>query len=116
MGETRQTVEVAIDANELAGVHSLQWSTYRRDITPEGAIGVANNTGLIGLLINGQPAARLWIHEDELGYVVVDVLDHESVVVARLDAELHGIVPPRLGSKTQKKDRRFGGAERPPKG
>lgn len=109
MAEARQTVTVAIDANELAGTHELQWQTMRKDITPDGALGVANNTGLVGLTLNGQTTVRLWLHEDETGYVVVDVLDgRTNERVARIDAELFGATPPRRDAKPQRRDRRFG--------
>ena len=112
MAEARQTVTVAIDANELAGTE-LSWETKRKEITQEGALGVANNTGLVGLTLNGQTAVRLWLHEDETGYVVVDVLDgRTNERVARVDVELFGATPPRRDAKPQRRDRRFGGAER----
>lgn len=105
----RQTIDVAIDGNELAGTHSLEWQTTRKEISREGALGVANNTGLIGLTLNGHVALRLWIHEDVHGYTVVDVLDGRSnEVLERIDVELYGMVPPRMGAKHPRKDRRFG--------
>lgn len=104
----RQTIHVAIDGGELEGTHSLQWETMRREITGQGALGVANHTGLIGVTLNSHVAVRLWLHEDRNGYVVIDVLDARTDErVARVDVELFGLVPPRLGAKHQRKDRRF---------
>lgn len=104
----RQAITVAVDGQELAGVHSLQWETKRKEITQQGALGVANNTGLVGLRLNGHTAAQLWIHEDAMGHVVIDVLNHKNQVVARLEPELYGQVPPRTGSKEPRRERRFG--------
>jgi hypothetical protein len=104
----RQTIDVAIDGQELAGTHTLQWQTMRREITGQGALGVANHTGLVGLTLNDHVAVRLWLHEDRNGYVVVDVLDgRTNDRIARVDVELQDMVPPRRGAKRPKKDRRF---------
>lgn len=109
VAEPRQGITVAVDANEIPGTHELQWETVRKDVTPEGALGVANNTGLVGLTVNGQVAVRLWLHEDESGYVVVDVLDgRTNERIARSDVELYGAVPPRRGSAPPRRDKRFG--------
>jgi hypothetical protein len=108
MPELRQTITVAIDGQELAGAHSLEWETKRKEITAAGALGVANHTGVIGVLLNGHAAVRLWLHEDESGYVVIDVVDGQNGAhLARMHAELGGLVPPRTGSK-QRRERRFG--------
>lgn len=99
----KQTIKVSVDSQELTGVHQVEWETLRKEVTRSGAIGVANNTGLIGLALNDHTAVRLWIHEDLLGYVVVDVLDgRTNARLARVDAELFGMVPPRLGQKRTK--------------
>ena len=50
----RQTITVAIDGQELEGTHTLQWETKRKEITRNGALGVANHTGIIGLLLTGR--------------------------------------------------------------
>lgn len=106
MAELRQAITVSIDANEI--IPTLSWETKRKEITREGALGVANNTGLVGLALNGTPVVRLWLHEDELGYVVVDVLDARTGEhLARVDPELFGVVAPRTGQKVRK-ERRFG--------
>lgn len=108
MTEPRQAITVAIDGQELAGVHSLQWETKRREITPNGALGVANHTGIVTLELNGKPAVLLWLHEDESGYVVIDCFDAQNQQhLGRQHAELGGLVPPRTESK-QRKERRFG--------
>lgn len=99
----KQTIKVSIDSQELTGVHQQEWETLRKEVTTAGAIGVANNTGVIGLTLNDHAAVRLWIHEDALGYVVVDVLDgRTNAHLARVDAELFGMVPPRLTQKRTK--------------
>lgn len=109
MTEMRQAITVAIDGQELAGIHSLQWETKRREITRDGALGVASHTGIITLDLNGKPAVLLWLHEDEQGYVVVDVYDAQNRAhLGRQHAELGGLVPPRPGAKEPRKERRFG--------
>lgn len=105
MAEPRQGIEVSIDANEI--IPTLKWDTKRKEITSQGALGVANNTGLVGLALNGKTVVHLWVHEDRDGYVVVTVYDDKRQAIATVDVELHGHVPPRMGAKA-KKERRFG--------
>lgn len=99
----KQTIKVSIDGQELTGVHQLEWEALRKEVTSTGAVGVANNTGQIGLALNDHTAVRLWLHEDQLGYAVVDVLDgRTNAHLARVDVELFGMVPPRLDQKRTK--------------
>lgn len=105
MTELRQAITVSVDANEI--IPTLSWDTKRKEITREGALGVANNTGLVGLALNGKTVAHLWLHEDRDGYVVVDVYDDSKTAIGRIEVELHGHVPPRTGAKVRK-ERRFG--------
>jgi hypothetical protein len=108
VAELRQSITVSIGAQELAGIALQQWETKRKEITKEGALGVANHTGCITLDVNGTPAVLLWLHEDELGYVVIDVFDAQNRQhLGRQQTELGGLVPPRTESK-QKRERRFG--------
>lgn len=108
MAEPRQTIVVSIDGQELAGTQTVLGTTMRKEITHEGALGVANNTGIITLMLNGHAAVRLWLHEDRMGHAVVSVIDvpqdkHLGVV----DVELYDLVPPRRGAAVRK-ERRFG--------
>lgn len=108
MAELRQTITVAIDGQELAGTHALEWKTMRKEITAQGALGVANHTGVITLDLNGKAAVVLWLHEDESGYVVVDMFDGQNRQhLGRMHAELGGLVPPRTAGK-QRRENRFG--------
>ena len=108
MAELRQTIKVSVDGQELAGTQALTWETKRKEITAQGALGVANHTGVVTLDLNGKAAVVLWLHEDESGYVVVDVFDgHDRHHLGRMYAELAGLVPPRTGSK-QRRENRFG--------
>jgi hypothetical protein len=108
VAEPRQTIRVSVDGQELAGAHALEWETKRREITRDGALGVANHTGIVRLLLNDHPAVTLWLHEDDQGYVVIDVFDGQNQdFLGRQHAELGGLVPPRTGSKVRK-ERRFG--------
>lgn len=103
----RQSVRVEVDAGELFG--GQEWSTLRRDIDEHGALHIADGFGVLGLKVNGHTAVQLRLHEDELGYVVLDVIDGRTAErLARLDVELFGMVPPRHGSKGRR-DRRFDG-------
>jgi len=106
MAEARQTIVVAIDAQELIGQHEVG-ETKRREITPEGALGIANNTGIIQLTLNDKPALRLTLREDKLGHAVIEVVDttrNEKLGV--VDVELYGLVPPRRAPEPRK-ERRF---------
>lgn len=108
MAEIRQSITVSIGAQELAGVETQQWQTMRKEISKDGALGVANHTGCITLDINGHPAVLLWLHEDDEGYVVVDIFDAQNEKhLGRQHAELGGLVPPRTGAKARR-ERRFG--------
>lgn len=105
MGE-RQTIEVSVDIGEL--VDSLSWNVMRKAIDSDGAKGVGDGFGLITLRINKHTAVVLQLHEDQLGYVVVDVFDgHNRSHLGRVDTELYGHVPPRMEAKIRK-ERRFG--------
>lgn len=96
----RQTVTVGIDAGELIGMSSLEWSTLRRDIDEHGALKIGDGFGLVTLTINSHAAVHLRLHEDRNGYVVLDVVDaHSNSTLGRMEAELYGLVPPRHGSK-----------------
>lgn len=102
MADLPQTITVSIDAQDL--VPGQQWTTKRREVTEQGALGVANNTGLLGVALNGMTAVRLWLHEDRSGYAVLDVLDAQSNErLARVEVELQGLVPPRMGSKGRRR-------------
>lgn len=100
----RQTVTVGIDAGELAGMASLEWSTLRRDIDEHGALKIGDGFGVVTLSINDHAAVRLRLHEDRNGYVVLDVLDaHSGQTMGRMEAELYGLVPPRHASKGRRR-------------
>lgn len=108
MANLPQTITVSIGAQELAGVALQQWETKRKEITADGALGVANHTGVLTVDINGHAAVLLWLHEDESGYVVIDVFDaQDHKHLGRQHTELGGLVPPRTGTK-QRKEKRFG--------
>jgi hypothetical protein len=108
MTQMKQAITVAVDGQELTGVNLLQWETKRKEITPSGALGVANHTGVVSLMLNGHNAVTLWLHEDEEGYVVIDCFDGQNRKhLGRMHAELGGLVPPRTAAKV-KKERRFG--------
>lgn len=107
MTEPRQTIVVSIDGQELAGTQTVLGQTLRREITRDGALGVANHTGIIDLQLNGHPAVRLWLHEDKLGHAVIDVIDvPRDVRLGVVDVELYDLVPPRRGPAARK-ERRF---------
>jgi len=108
MANPRQTIVLSIDAQELAGTQTVLGETLRREITRDGALGIANHTGILDLLINGHPAVRLWLHEDKVGHAVIDVIDTtRDVRLGRVDVELYDLVPPRRGP-AERKERRFG--------
>lgn len=95
----RQTITVSIDAGELAGQSQLQWSTLRRDIDEHGALKIGDGFGVLTIAINGHAAAHLKLHEDNLGYVVLDVVHAHTGQRVQFDVELYGLVPPRHESK-----------------
>lgn len=102
----RQTVTVGIDAGELTGMSSLEWSTLRRDIDEHGALKIGDGFGLVTIAINGHAAVHLQLHEDRNGYVVLDAVDaHSGSTMGRMEAELYGLVPPRHGSKGRRSGR-----------
>lgn len=108
MVEPRQTIVVAIDAQDLPGTQHELGTTKRKEITPDGALGVANNTGIIELMVGGHSAVRLRLFEDKLGQAVIEVTDlTRKVSLGIVDVELYGLVPPRR-APGPKKERRFG--------
>lgn len=108
MTEARQTIIISVDGQELAGTQSVIGETKRKEITEAGALGVANHTGIITLMLNGHPAVRLWLHEDRSGHAVIDVIDTtRDAKLGAVDVELYGLVPPRRGP-APKRERRFG--------
>lgn len=108
MAEPRQTIPIAIDAQDLPGTQHELGVTKRKEITPDGALGVANNTGILELMVGGHSAVRLRLYEDKLGHAVVEVTDlTRHVVLGVVDVELYGYVPPRREPAT-KRERRFG--------
>lgn len=109
MTVARQTITVAIDAQDLPGTQHVVGSGLRKEITPAGMLGVANNTGVIELLISGHSAVRMRIVEDKMGHAVIVVEDTtRNTYLGTVDIELYGLVPPRRDA-APKKDRRFGG-------
>ena len=105
---SRQTIVVAVDAQELAGTQHVLGETKRKEITAAGALGIANHTGIVDLTLNGRAAVRLRLCEDKLGHAVIEVIDTtRSVRLGVVDVELYDLVPPRSGA-TPKKERRFG--------
>lgn len=109
MAEPRQTITVSIDAQDLPGTQHVLGTGKRTEITPEGMLGVANNTGVLELLINDHPALRMTILEDKMGHAVIQVYDvTHHVLLGVVDIELYGLVPPRR-TPAPKRERRFGG-------
>lgn len=107
-GAERQTIEVSIDAQNLPGTQHSLGVTKRREITAVGALGVANHTGILQLLINQHPAIRFELYEDPMRHAVIRVVDAtRDVVLGTVDIELYGLVPPRMEAP-EKKERRFG--------
>lgn len=109
MTESRQTIIVTIDTQDLPGTQPELGRTLRKEITPDGALGVANNTGVVEMALNGHPAVRLHLREDAMGHAVIEVTD----LLARkrlgaVDVELYSLVPPRMGAKVRR-ERRFDG-------
>lgn len=108
MAEARQTVVVSIRAEDLPGMEHEVGRGLRKEITPAGMLGVANNTGTIELVISGRAAVRLRILEDQLGQAVILVDDMlQRKTIGKVDIELYDLVPPRRTAQP-KKDRRFG--------
>lgn len=109
MAESRQTITVSIDAQDLPGTQHVLGTGKRAEITPAGMLGVANNTGVLDLLINDHTAIRMVIHEDKVGHAVIQVYDMtQQKVMGIVDIELYGFVPPRR-TPAPKRERRFGG-------
>lgn len=108
MPEPRATITLAIDAQDLPGMQHELGVTKRREITPDGALGVANNTGIVELMVNGHPAVRLRLFEDKVGHAVIEVTDLTArTPLGVVDVELYGLVPPRRAPEP-KRERRFG--------
>ncbi|QIG59083.1 hypothetical protein SEA_SADLAD_76 [Microbacterium phage SadLad] len=108
MAEPRQGIAISIDAQDLPGTQHVLGIGMRKEITPAGMLGVANNTGLLELLVNGHGAVRMRIHEDKVGHAVIEVTDTtRNVVLGVVDIELYGLVPPRR-EPAPKRERRFG--------
>ncbi len=108
MTEKRQSIVVTIDGQHLPGTAPVLGETKRREITREGALGVANHTGILTIMLNDQAAVRLWLHEDKMGHAVIDVIDvPRDVRLGVVDVELYDLVPPRRGP-VERKERRFG--------
>ncbi|QWY80157.1 hypothetical protein SEA_GRASSBOY_78 [Microbacterium phage Grassboy] len=108
MTEPRQTITVSIDAQDLPGTQHVLGTGKRAEITSAGMLGVANNTGVLDLLVNDHTAVRMVIHEDKLGHAVIQVYDMtQQKVVGVVDIELYGLVPPRR-TPAPKRERRFG--------
>lgn len=111
MTEPRQHITLSVDAQELAGTQTVLGTTMRKEITADGALGVANHTGIIDLQLNGRSAVRLWLHEDRMGHAVISVIDvTRDVMLGTVDVELYDLVPPRRGARVRK-ERRFGDVE-----
>jgi len=108
MAEPRQTIVVAIDAQDIPGTQHELGVTKRKEITPAGALGIANHTGILELMVGGHSAVRLRLYEDKVGHAVVEVTDlTRQVVLGVVDVELYGLVPPRRAPEP-KRERRFG--------
>lgn len=109
----RQTITVSIDAQDLPGTEHVIGTAMRKEITPDGALGVANSTGIVQLMLNGKPAVRLELFEDAVGHAVIRVIDTTcDKKLGTVDVELYGLIPPRRGA-VPKRDRRFGDALKP---
>ena len=105
----RQTIQVSVDVQDLPGTQHVLGETKRREITPEGALGVANHTGIVELLLNDKPAVRLHLREDKMGHAIIEVTDvPANIKLGVVDVELYSLVPPRMGSKIRR-ERRFDG-------
>lgn len=109
MSEPRQTITVAINAQDLPGTQHVLGTGLRKEITPAGMLGVANNTGIIELMVSGHVAIRMVIAEDRVGHAVIHVHDMtQQKPMGVVDIEVFGLVPPRRDAQPRK-DRRFGG-------
>lgn len=109
MTNPRQTIVVTVDTQGLPGTQPELGSAMRKEITPEGALGVANNTGIIEVCLNGHAAVRLHLREDSMGHAIIEVTDVPARQrMGAVDVELYGLVPPRMGAKVRR-DRHFGG-------
>ncbi|QUE25367.1 hypothetical protein SEA_FIZZLES_73 [Microbacterium phage Fizzles] len=109
MAEPRQAVVVSINAQDLPGMEHELGRGMRKEITPQGMLGVANNTGIVELMINDRVAVRLRILEDHMGHAVVLVDDALlQRTLGKVDIELYDLVAPRRDAQP-KRDRRFGG-------
>lgn len=108
MAEPRQTITVAINAQDLPGTQHELGRGLRKEITPAGMLGVANNTGIIELMISGHVAVRMVIAEDKVGHAVIHVHDMtQQKPMGVVDIEVFGLVPPRRAPEP-KRERRFG--------
>ncbi|WKW84943.1 hypothetical protein SEA_SALLYK_77 [Microbacterium phage SallyK] len=108
MAEPRQTITVSIDAQDLPGTQHVLGTGKRAEITSAGMLGVANNTGMLDLLINDRSAVHMRIVEDKMGHAVIVVVDAtRNVILGVVDIELYDLVPPRR-TPTPKRERRFG--------
>lgn len=113
MAEPRQTIVVAIDAQDIPGTQHELGVGKRREITPAGMLGVANNTGILELMVSGHSALRMRIFEDRMGHAVIEVTDLTArKVLGTVDIELYGLVPPRMAPEP-KRERRFGDGFQP---
>ena len=109
MAEPRQTITLSIDTQDLPGTQHELGTTMRKEITPVGALGVANNTGIVELLVNGHPAVRMHLREDQLGHAIVEVTDIlTGQRLGAVDIQLYSLVPGRTGAKVRR-ERRFDG-------
>lgn len=108
MTAARQTITVSLNAQDLPGMQHVVGEGKRREITPDGMLGVANHTGVLELMLNDHVAIRMRIFEDRMGHAVIQVDDAtRNVALGIVDVELYGLVPPRMDAKP-KRERRFG--------
>lgn len=108
MAEPRQTITMSVRGQELAGLDTPLGTTKRSEITPAGALGIANNTGIVEILLNGHAALRLQLREDQVGHAILMVVDAtRDERLGVVDVELYDLVPPRR-TPAPKRDRRFG--------
>lgn len=109
MTAERQTIVVSISAQDLPGTQHVLGQGLRKEITDNGMLGVANNTGILELVINDHPAIRMVIREDRMHHAVIDVTDLTARKhLGTVDIELYGLVPPRR-TPEPKRERRFDG-------
>lgn len=108
MVEPRQTITVSLNAQDIPGMQHMIGEGLRKEITPLGMLGVANNTGIIELMLNNHVAVRMVIAEDKVGHAVIQVHDMtQQKQMGVVDIELYGLVPPRRAPEP-KRERRFG--------